>query len=113
MRKKLAEIKERRKRFAGIFKRFGLKRNFKGAMEKTVLIEKISEAGSPVVLSDHLWMNYTKSFDDAGFLAEGDRIEFDARVKPYEKGYVNKRDGLDERKLDYRLSHPTKVERIL
>lgn len=39
-------------------------------------------------------------------------MQFDARVKEYEKGYVNYRQGIDERTVDYRLSHPTKIKKL-
>ncbi len=41
-------------------------------------------------------------------MTEGIVIAFYARVKPYTKGYVNHRQGVDDRQTDYRLSHPTK-----
>ena len=113
MREKLAGINEVRKRFRGIFVRYGEKKNFKGLSEKTILLEKISEAGSSRILTDHIWFNYTQSFADAGFLKAGDVLEFDARVKPYSKGYINPQLKMNLKTQDYKLSHPTKVVRIV
>ena len=113
MREKLSTINEVRKRFTGTFVRFGEKKNFNGFTEKTLLIEKIKEAGTTKILTDHIWFNYTQSFADAGFLKSGDLLEFDARVKAYSKGYVNSQLKINLRTQDYKLSHPTKVVRIV
>ena len=64
------------------------------------------------VVTDHLWFNDTKGFRGLGELIEGDIIQFDARVRPYVKGYVSPRRYIDERELDYRLSHPTKMKKL-
>jgi hypothetical protein len=60
------------------------------------------------IVADHAWFNFTKTFQRIN-LTEGMQIVFDARIKEYHKGYVNKRYGIDQRKKDYRLSHPTNV----
>ncbi len=56
-------------------------------------------------MCDHLWLNLTKQIE-ALRLRPGDRIEFDARVRPYVKGYY------DNRRRDYRLSHPTNFMKL-
>jgi len=38
-------------------------------------------------------------------------LEFDARVKEYSKGYVNKSLHRNQRNTDYKLSHPTKIKK--
>ena len=76
----------------------------------TVLLVDVRDSdGNPV--TDHLWFNYTKGFASLGDLQEGDVIRFDARVRPYIKGYVNQREYIDEREVDYKLAYPTKVAR--
>ena len=43
----------------------------------------------------------------------GDKIEFDARVTTYMKGYMGRRDDVDAAALlekDYKLSRPTKIK---
>jgi hypothetical protein len=42
----------------------------------------------------------------------GDTVEFNARIDDYEKGYVNWRQGIDDRRRDYKLSRPTKSAMI-
>jgi hypothetical protein len=108
MRKELSKIENERSSFIGTFKRYGTKTNYKGFPEKTILLINIKNIEGKVV-SDHLWFNFTKQFEKLGELKEGDMVSFDARVKTYIKGYVNFREEIDNRELDYKLSHPTKV----
>lgn len=105
MRKKLAEINGIRKSFIGTFKRYGTKSGFNGTPITTLLLTNIIDSYG-VVVTDHLWFNMTIGFENLGELKENEKIGFDARVKEYEKGYV------DDREIDYRLSHPTKIRRV-
>jgi hypothetical protein len=111
MRKALAKDEGLRKKFRAIFTRFGKKVNFKGYSEMTVLLTKIVEAETGNLVADHLWFGYTAGFEKA-HLTEGVTVEFEARVKEYAKGYVNKRIGVNRQKVDYKLSHPTKITTI-
>ena len=109
MRHKLAEREGVRDTFHGTFVRFGWKSGYRGHDTKTVLLKDVGdENGKPV--ADHLWFNLTKGFAECD-LQEGDRIEFDARVAGYLKGYLGRRDDVLDRPVeeDYKLSHPTKV----
>jgi hypothetical protein len=108
IRKKLAAEEGERKKFRATFARFGKKVNYKGYSETTVLLTNIADVETGKVMADHLWFTYTTGFEKAG-LTEGVTIEFEARVKEYSKGYVNKRYGINNRKKDYKLSHPTKI----
>ena len=108
MRKRLETDAGLRKRFRAVFVRVGKKTNFKGYSEDTILLRDITDTETNQVVTDHLWFTYSKTFEDAN-LHEGDLIEFDARIKEYKKGYVNKRMMVDKRRTDFRLSHPTKV----
>lgn len=112
MRKELAEIgMDERHTFTGIFERYGTKRGFKGYLLTTVLLVDVRKDNQPV--ADHLWFNLTKEFDRAE-LETGDKVQFDARVSIYEKGYKGYRE-FDDWMLDhpieedYRLERPTKV----
>jgi len=107
MREQLEKQNNVRSTFTGIFERFGTKKNWHGFPEKTVLLKDIKDTDGNVAC-DHLWFNYTKQFQSIN-LKPSDIIKFDARVKEYEKGYVNYREYIDEREIDYKLSHPTKV----
>ena len=108
MRKQLEKQNNIRSSFTGIFERFGTKKNYHGFPEKTVLIKNIKDSGNNVVCN-HLCFNYTKQFEFLGDLKQGSIIKFDARVKEYVKGYINHREFIDERTIDYKLSYPTKI----
>lgn len=111
MRKKLRELKEQRMTFTGTFERHGTKIGWKGREQDTVLLVNIKDNDGNKV-ADHLWFNFTKGFRKLGLLEGGEVIEFCARVKRYDKGYVNRRRGISERKTDYKLSYPTKFRII-
>ena len=64
------------------------------------------------LVSEHLWFNLIKSFEKLD-LRENDIVQFDARVKKYEKGYKGYRDDVYKPiETDYKLSHPTKIKII-
>lgn len=109
MRKELAKNEGERKKFTAVFVRLGKKVNYKGYSEETILLQHIKDAESQRIVTDHIWFSFTKGFQQLA-LSEGTTIEFEARVKEYTKGYVNRRYGIDESKRDYRLSHPTKIK---
>lgn len=111
MRKKLGKLEEERDRFEGIFVRYGRKAGFKGRTQETILLRSIRQLSDGVLVTDHLWLNMTKEFAIFSFNS-GDKVEFDARVKKYIKGYVNKAANIDQRRADFKLSHPTKVKKI-
>ena len=111
MRRELAKEEGKRKKFQALFDRVGKKVNYKGYSEETILLKNILDLESQKIVADHIWFSYSKGFINAS-ISVGDVIEFEARVKEYHKGYVNKRYGIDNRKKDYRLSHPTKVEEV-
>jgi hypothetical protein len=110
MREALREIEEERKTFSGIFVRFGFKNGWNRPVP-TVLLKEIRNDNNEVV-TDHLWFNLTKGFEKLD-LQEGDIVQFDARVKSYVKGYFGHRyDVYKPRETDYKLSHPTKIQKI-
>jgi hypothetical protein len=111
MRKQLSKNEGLRKRFSGIFTRIGKKKNFKGYSEDTILLTSIVDLETREKITDHLWFAFTKGFQDAGLREgkEGSAIEFDARVKEYVKGYVNRSAGVDKSRADWKLSNPTKI----
>lgn len=109
MRKKLAEKEGERRSFRATFVRVGAKQGYLGYKEETILLKNIVDVSTNKIVADHAWLNFTKSFERLK-LIEGVELTFDARIKEYQKGYVNKKYGIDNRKRDYRLSHPTNVE---
>jgi hypothetical protein len=108
IRKALASQEGERKKFRAIFSRFGKKVNYKGYSEMTVLLTQIIDVEKGTTVADHLWFGYTAGFEKIN-LKEGVSVEFEARVKEYAKGYVNSRAGINHRKKDFKLSHPTKI----
>jgi hypothetical protein len=106
MRERLKEIELQRKRFQGVFDRYGCKKAYKGFPGITVLLRNIKTMNDET-LTDHLWFNRTKGFEALGTLYPGDVIVFNARVRSYVKGYVGR--GEDDRSIDYKMSHPSKL----
>lgn len=111
MRKKLRKIDGQRKRFKAKVERFGTKSNYHGFPAPTLLLKDIKFCDNDEFAADHVWINVGNRVEKMN-LSEGDIIEFDARVKQYMKGYVNHRQYIDERTTDYKLSHPSKFEKI-
>ena len=111
MRKDLRVISGERKGFSGTFVRFGLKSGWRGRTEKTVLLRDVCDAETGKVVADHLWFNLTQGFASLN-MAEGEVVEFKARVRPYEKGYFGKReDVFIAPELDYKLGYPTQFKK--
>ncbi|HVU55924.1 MAG TPA: hypothetical protein VHD83_12760 [Puia sp.] len=108
MRQQLKILDEQRGLFRGTFKKYGLKSGYKGASTETILLVSVRD-GNGKIISDHCWFNMTKGFAALGTLKEGNIIQFEARVKKYRKGYINRRAGIDQSSFDYKLSHPTKI----
>jgi hypothetical protein len=110
MRKGLAAENGVRKKFRALFSRLGKKKNYKGYSEDTLLLTNVVDVETNGVVADHVWFTYTQGFEKAR-VSEGDVLEFEARVKEYRKGYVNKELKINQRKTDYKLSHPTKIKK--
>lgn len=111
MRKVLKKDEGSRKRFRARFIKTGKKTGYTGYSEETILLQNIRDVITGLVVADHLWFAYTKGFQGIK-LNSGCEIEFDARVKEYTKGYVNKKAGVDQRRRDYKLSNPTKINLV-
>lgn len=106
MRELLRDKDGERRSFTGTVGRYG----GKGGGKYTILILNVSFLdGTPA--TDHLWFNLTKGFKSLR-LQPGEIVEFDARVKPYTKGYQGRRKHIERPvSQDYKLSHPSKVRR--
>ncbi len=111
MRKNLQDKVGLRKKFRALFTRFGKKVNYNGYTDITILLTEIVDAETSLVVTNHHWFAYTKGFEKVA-LKEGAMIEFDARVKIYKKGYVNRKLSINKRQSDYKLSHPTNIRVI-
>jgi hypothetical protein len=111
MRNKLEDKLGLRKKFRAVFTRFGKKVNYQGYTDITILLTQLVDTETNTHVSDHQWFAYTKGFEKAQ-LKEGVTIEFEARVKIYKKGYVNRKLSIHKRQSDYKLSHPTNIRVI-
>jgi hypothetical protein len=109
MREKLEKRYNSRERFRGVFDKYGLKSSYRGLPKETILLLNVQLIQGEEV-TEHLWFNLTKGFEELGDLYPGDIIAFDARVRPYMKGYVGRDE--DNRELDYKLSHPTDLKLV-
>lgn len=103
MREKLKEINGTRARFRGRFEKFGQRSSYGYVKRMALLVNVTDERGRE--MTDHLWLNLCKQVERLD-LKPGDIVEFDARVRPYTKGYY------DNRQRDYRLSHPTNFTKL-
>jgi hypothetical protein len=113
MRNQLKKINGVRSTFTGTFERYGFKNGYRGKQLTTILLKDIKDKYGKL-RSDHLWFNLTKEFDVLP-IEEGDRLQFDARVSEYTKGYNGyKWEVAIEKPLeqDYRLSRPTNIRKI-
>ena len=99
MRKELKKHDRQRMKFKGIVERYGAKKNYKGGIEKTILLKDITFINGDKA-TNHAWLTVGKTIEKAE-LKEGDKITFDARINTYLKGY-------DKDEWDYKLSHATK-----
>lgn len=111
MRKQFASEAGDRKKFRATFSRYGKKVGYTGYSEETILLVNIIDVETNEIVADHVWFLLTKGFEKLS-LSEGKLIEFDARIKEYSKGYVNKKYGINQKKRDYKLSNPTKIRVI-
>jgi hypothetical protein len=111
MRKNLEDKLGHRKKFRAVIARFGKKVNYQGYTDITILLTHLADAGTNELVTDHQWFAFTKGFEKAQ-LKEGDTIEFEARVKVYKKGYINRKLSINRQQTDYKLSHPTQIRII-
>jgi hypothetical protein len=110
MRKELKPLQDLRGQFTGTFVRIGTKNSY-GYLKQTLLLKDVMDRTGKVV-TDHLWFNLTKGFAGLG-LTPGDVVQFDARVRLYEKGYRGYREDVYKPiETDYKLSHPTRLKKV-
>ena len=111
MRKHLEDKLGLRKKFKAVFSRYGKKVNYHGYTDITILLTQLVDVETNTIVSDHQWFAFTKGFEKA-HVKEGDAIEFEARVKVYKKGYINRKLSINRQQSDYKLSHPTHIRVI-
>ena|SRR5260221_306088 len=113
MREALQAQEGIRATFRGTVARFGTKPAYRGYPIPTVMLKDVMDKKGTIV-TDHLWMVQGKQIKALN-LQEGDVVEFDARVTEYTKGYKGYREDVYDApiEVDYRLSNPTKVRKIM
>lgn len=83
MRRKLEPYKDQKAKFTATVGRFGLKPAFRGGDQPTMLLKNIvMESEGERVAIDHAWVTVGKTIAKSN-PKEGDRIEFNAWIKPY------------------------------
>ena len=81
-------------------------------LQETVLLTDVYRADTMEFMTDHLWFDYTFGFRDVK-LQKGDRIQFEAKVESYERGYKGYYDGLyPPITIDYKLSSPKHIIKL-
>lgn len=70
-----------RKTYRGTYQRTGKKHGKQHGA--TLLLTDIHQKGSGKILTNHLWLNYTREFAKLDELIPGDIIEFDGRIDTY------------------------------
>ena len=111
-REDISKFDGQRKRYSGTFERFGKKGGYHSSFATTIILKDIRDVSEDKIVTGHLWFNLTKGFSKLS-LVPGDRIEFDARVKEYVKGYFGHREEVYKPYgIDYKLSYPTKIIKI-
>jgi hypothetical protein len=110
LRKELKKLNEKRVVFTAVVERFGKKNSWLGRQEDTILFKDVRFAANQKTATDHIWFTVGQTFS-ALDLKIGDKIQFEARIGEYEKGYVN-HGWIDLRQKDYKLNWPTKFQKI-
>lgn len=104
IRTKLKDIGSKvRLRYRARVGRMGIK--YAGSEEyvqRTMLLLDVRRVDTNELVTDHIWLKVYKQLRDFN-LKEGDEISFEARVKPYGKGYYT-----ETQQIDYSLSYPSK-----
>jgi len=112
MRKELAAEEGKRKKFKAIFSKVGKKMNYKGYYEDTILLKNLVDLQTNKLVADHVWFSYAQGFVKAS-LTLGDTLEFEARIKEYRKGYINRNYKINNSSTDFKLSNPTKIKKVI
>lgn len=109
MRKELKKLDGQRLMFSAVVDGFG-KRYFKDKEMPTIVFRDVKRLSDELLVADHLWFTQGLCWSD---LKTGQRVQFEARVKAYEKGYKGRREVVGAPiRTDYKLERPTKVQLI-
>lgn len=112
VREKLQTLYGQRRKFTATVSRFGTKTGYDERLERTILLVNVKDAASGQLVTGHVWLTVRKQFSRQN-LQIGDSVEFCARVDSYVKGYLNRREDVNEREVDYTLKFPTKLRKTV
>lgn len=102
---------DKRYTFTAIVERFSLKNGFRNLPLRTILLTNVRHEEK--LVADHVWLTCGRRIYSA-ILIPGDLIQFDARIKEYEKGYKGRREDVYKPiSRDYCLSYPTKIKVLI
>ena len=102
---------DKRYTFTAIVEKFSLKNGFRNLPLRTILLTDVRYEGK--LVADHVWLTCGRRIYSA-ILIPGDLIQFDARIKEYEKGYKGRREDVCKPiSRDYCLSYPTKIKVLI
>jgi len=116
MRTELAKLQGKRCTFMATFERYGSRKiAFSIYPQITMLFLNVTEKKSGKKVTDHIWMKCGKRMDELGEFIKGEKVQFDARVRIYIKGYRGRlamEMGEDWSERDWQLSFPTNIKRV-
>lgn len=114
MRVKLAKLgSDSRFTFQGQFARYGYKRATDRRGNEhympTLLLTnlQVQDGDRFNLVTDHLWFNLTKGFQELGLLNTDDVVQLNGRVNDYYKGYFT-----SPKQHDIKLSYPSKIKLV-
>lgn len=111
MRKELKEKEGERMAFTATVEHFGTKQNYLGYSEATILLMDVRFGSTGELATEHVWFSVGTTIEKLK-LKIGDKIQFEARIGAYTKGYVNRRVNINNQQTDYKLNRPTKFVRL-
>lgn len=107
----LKKIKDQRITFRGTFEKIGYFDGYKGKEKRILLVNVMDLSGN--LMAKSLWFNYTKGFEQLGYLKRGDTVEFDGRCKEYTTGHLSyEGDNYVPFHDSYKISNPSKIKKI-
>lgn len=109
--KQLIDNKNELRSYTGMFYKYSVRRTRGGSYKRTVLIKNIRDSDNRLI-ADHVWFRCTTDFVILGILEKGDILQFKSRIKMYLKGYVNVKEGIDNRRTEYTFTQPSSVKMV-
>lgn len=111
MRKQLNYFLNKKVNAQGTIERYGTKTNFKGGDTITILLRDITltDENEKNITIDHAWMKVGKTFARTNPTVNS-LVSLNCHVKEYIKGYVNRREYIDERSVDVGVQRASQIK---